>query len=67
MVALMPRRTTKTLFSVRINTKLFERLESFSRTSGRSRSEVVDRAIEEYLNKNDPQIPPHKPAGRLNR
>jgi metal-responsive CopG/Arc/MetJ family transcriptional regulator len=52
MLYTMPRKVTpKEHFSARINAKLFRRLEMFTRQSERTRSEVVDRALEEYLDR----------------
>lgn len=36
---------------MRINAKLMERLDDYCRQQARNRSEVVDRAIEEYLDR----------------
>lgn len=66
MIAVAAKRTqTKALIpiSMRINGKLMERLDAYCQRQGRNRSEVVDRAIEEYLDRRDQQsAEQHKPA-----
>jgi predicted transcriptional regulator len=39
--------------SARINAQLFEQLDKFAKAKQRSRSYIVDRAIEEYLARHD--------------
>ncbi|MEA2708367.1 MAG: Ribbon-helix-helix domain [Phycisphaerales bacterium] len=64
MLSVAARRSNKSPLSVRINTQLLQRLERHSLRVGRSRSEVVDRAIEEYLDRHDQQASDHKPHTR---
>jgi len=67
MLFTMPRKVIpKEHFSARINSKLFQRLEEFCRRSERSRSEVIDRAVEMFLDQADTvtrtATPPAKPT-----
>lgn len=42
-------RTTKVLVGFRINAKLLKRLEALAERMSRNRSELFDRAVEEYV------------------
>jgi len=64
----MPRtRTTKkVLIGFRINSKLLDRLDELSESLGRNRSDLLDRAVETFLDMADTDTrtvtPPAKPA-----
>ena len=62
MLATMPRRSTKEIVSVRLNGKLLERLDAYAERIERSRSDLIDRAVEEYLSAHDkePERQPQK-------
>jgi metal-responsive CopG/Arc/MetJ family transcriptional regulator len=49
MIPAMERATTKEHMSVRLNIQLLNRLDAQVKKLGRTRSELVDRAIEEYV------------------
>jgi predicted transcriptional regulator len=44
--------------SFRINSLVFDRLTRFAESVNRSRSDVIDRAIEEYLDRHEQHHPP---------
>ncbi|HLL90266.1 MAG TPA: ribbon-helix-helix domain-containing protein [Tepidisphaeraceae bacterium] len=50
----MPRRATKAPLSLRINAELLKRLDAYAARIGRNRSEIVDRAVEDYLARHSP-------------
>jgi len=60
----MARRITRTLTSARINTRLLERLNHLAEQLGRTRSELIDRAIAEWVDRQEQpqqQQPPKHP------
>lgn len=61
------RRVTKTYISARINTLVFEKLKKLEMTTGRTRSELVDRAIEEFLERQEQRQADQKPPERRPR
>lgn len=53
IMLVMPRKKTKTLTSVRINSHLLARLDELAERIGRTRSDLIDRAIEEFVDRHD--------------
>jgi metal-responsive CopG/Arc/MetJ family transcriptional regulator len=51
-------RTTKVLVGFRINGKLLERLEALADRLGRNRSELFDRAVEDYVERMEGELKP---------
>ena len=49
MMVTMGKKTTRTHVSVRINSHLLEQLDAMAEHVGRTRSDLIDRAIEAYL------------------
>lgn len=60
----MAKKQTRSPMGVRLNTVLLERLDAYADSIGRTRSDLVDRAIEEYLNKYASHIQPKPPKGK---
>jgi metal-responsive CopG/Arc/MetJ family transcriptional regulator len=50
----MPGRTPKKLVAVRLNVPLSDAIDRIAADIGRSRTEIIHRAIEDYVAKNDP-------------
>jgi len=48
---MVPRTGTKAHLTVRINAKVRDRLVAYSKRKGRTKSELVDRAVEEGLDR----------------
>lgn len=65
MLDMAERKATKTLVSVRVNTNTLHRLDGLANARGRTRSELIDRAIEEFVNRETPAAPPPiRPPGK---
>jgi predicted transcriptional regulator len=65
MLAMPRARTTKVLVGFRINAKLLERLEAIALQQGRNRSEMLDRAVEDYVTRMESQqLPAAAPAAK---
>lgn len=43
-------------FSIRVTEPLLERMEELARLTNRSRNSIVVRAIEDYMDRNDPEL-----------
>ncbi len=65
MLDMAERKATKTLVSVRVNSRALSRLDELATLRGRTRSELIDRAVEEFLTREVP--PPTPPAVRSPR
>ena len=59
MPRMAKRAVTRAVLSASINIRVKERLEAFAKAQGRSVSELVDRAVGDYLDRHDK---PAKPA-----
>ena len=63
MLDMAERKATKTLVSVRVNTKVLGRLDALAVQRGRTRSELIDRAIDEFVTRETPAAPPVRLRG----
>ena len=67
MLAVPRAKSTKVLVGFRINAKLLERLEAIADRLGRNRSELFDRAVEEYVERVESEQKEHSPAPTKSR
>jgi hypothetical protein len=63
IMLLMPRKKTKTSTSVRLNSHMLERLDALADRIGRTRSDLIDRAVQELIERMEADsAPPVEPA-----
>lgn len=57
----MARKKTREQITTRLNIILLDRLDRYGQRVGRTRADLIDRAVEEYLDRHAPDIQP-KPS-----